>query len=204
MRMLDLFAGRLGWSKAFLSRGWKVTAVDLVRPKEIPEGVMFFPTDVLDWTAEDVAKFDFVCASSPCEQFSVFGMKCFHPNPPYPELGIQLFNHTRQICESAGVPYVMENVRAAQRFVGNAVHHCGSFYLWGSAVPPLLNQGIRKGLNLRNASGPYSSPTARSINGKHSSSKDTANIATIPQELANCVADYAKRFIEQRAAVEVH
>jgi hypothetical protein len=69
--LLDLFAGQLGWAMAFLAKGWKVTAVDLVRPAVIPDGVMFFPTNVMDWTADDLRKFDFVCASPPCEQFSV-------------------------------------------------------------------------------------------------------------------------------------
>jgi hypothetical protein len=38
LRMLDLFAGRLGWTKAFLARGWECVAVDLVEPPEIPQG----------------------------------------------------------------------------------------------------------------------------------------------------------------------
>ena len=46
MRMLDLFAGRLGWSKPFLARGWTVMAVDLVEPPEIPDGVTFRAMDV--------------------------------------------------------------------------------------------------------------------------------------------------------------
>ena len=102
------------------------------------------PGDVRD---EVLGNFDFICASSPCEQFSVHGMKHFHPNPPYPELGIKLFNHTRAICEASGVPYVMENVRAAQQFVGQAVNHCGPFYLWGNAVPVLMPQGVNKGMS---------------------------------------------------------
>src|SRR6476660_8012314 len=145
MRMLDLFAGRLGWSKAFLARGWEVVAVDLVEPPEVPKGCEFRRNNVLNIQAEWCEYFDFICGSSPCEQFSVHGMKHFHPTPPYPELGIKLFEHTRRICEESGVPYVMENVRAAQQFVGNAVHHCGPFYLWGTGVPPLLHRGISKG-----------------------------------------------------------
>src|SRR6185312_5151968 len=105
MRMLDLFAGRLGWSKAFLARGWDVTAVDLVEPPEIPAGVTFLKADVMTLTTEFVTQFDFVCASSPCEEFSVWGMRHFHPNPKFPDTGLKLFNHTRSICEQAGVPY---------------------------------------------------------------------------------------------------
>ena len=41
MRMLDLFSGRWGWSKAFAKRGWECVGVDLTRPPEIPEGCTF-------------------------------------------------------------------------------------------------------------------------------------------------------------------
>ena len=40
-RMLDLFCGRLGWSKAFLAKGWECVGVDLVEPPEIPQGFRF-------------------------------------------------------------------------------------------------------------------------------------------------------------------
>lgn len=159
MRMLDLFCGRFGWGRIFAKKGWEVVGVDLVEPPEIPKGCEFLNADILglmftpnvgfefyqdDYRHFGGTYFDFICASPPCEQFSVHGMKHFHPNPKYPELGIKLFNHTREICEASGVPYVIENVRSAQQFVGNAVHHCGPFYLWGSGVPPIMPQGISK------------------------------------------------------------
>lgn len=204
MRMLDLFAGRLGWSKAFLERGWEVVAVDLSIPPDIPEGCTFNQTDVMALSYNYIRTFDFVCASSPCEEFSVHGMKHFNPNPKYPELGIKLFNHTRSICEESGVPYVMENVRAAQQFVGSAVNHCGPFYLWGNTVPPLMPQGIIKGMT-REAMGFREFKGSLLWNRKnalgHSSSKSknrkemTAANATIPPELSGCVADYAERML---------
>ena len=166
--------------------------VDLIRPPEIPENCTFIEMDIFDWAkTSELVDFsaDFICASSPCEQFSVHGMKHFHPNPPYPELGIKLVNHARAICEESGAPYVMENVRAAQQFVGQAVHHCGPFYLWGNGVPPLLAQGILKGRRLM--TGGYKGQTpAKSDKGA------AAIVATIPPELANCVADYAERILE--------
>jgi hypothetical protein len=245
--MLDLFCGRLGWSKAFLARGWECVGVDLVEPPEIPQGFQFFACDVLEIrigeggyafrpnpVAPDyltpLGQFDFICASSPCEQFSVHGMKHFHPNPPYPELGIKLFNHTREICEESGVPYVMENVRAAQQFVGKAAHHCGSFYLWGNGVPPLMHQGIVKvGGDKDGPTVARMSPeqraehrkefprifpehqkrlrerygmtgTRQAWSGSKARAELTAQVATIPPELANCVADYAERLIEQKVA----
>lgn len=207
MRVLDLFCGRWGWSRAFVARGWTAVGIDLVEPPEVPAGCEFQKRDVLDIDAEFCRQFDFVCASSPCEQFSVHGMKHFHPNPPYPELGIKLFEHTRKICEESGVPYVMENVRPAQQFVGRAAHHCGPFYLWGTGVPLLLNQGIRKGISMgadkfknlgpeeRRAlrkQYPFLSTSSRSPQRKAL----TAQAATIPPELANSVAEYAERILE--------
>jgi hypothetical protein len=216
-RLLDLFCGRWGWSRAFAARGWECVGVDLVEPPEIPDGFKFCQLDVLTLSKYDVCHHlepDFICASSPCEQFSVHGMKHFHPNPKYPELGIKLFNHTRELCEASGVPYVMENVRAAQQFVGNAVHHCGPFYLWGSGVPALMNQGISKGISTGNSELMKSMtreekreyrknfPWASSSSGSALRKSQTAAAATIPPELANCVADYAERLLEQRAVTK--
>ena len=106
MRMLDLFCGRWGWSRAFAARGWECVGIDLTEPPETPTGCTFLKADILglkydatgwwatyDFKLHELGKFDFICASSPCEQFSVHGMKNFHPNPPYPTLGIELFNH---------------------------------------------------------------------------------------------------------------
>jgi hypothetical protein len=227
--MLDLFCGRLGVAKVFAARGWKCVVVDLVEPPEIPPGCTFIQANVLnirvgslfgkplityvrdaklsELFAED---FDFIWASSPCEEFSVHGMKCFHPNPKYPENGIRLFNHTREICEASGVTYVMENVRAAQQFVGKAVHHCGPYYLWGSGVPPLMHQGITK--PFRAASGSYMDKCPpgydrkkwrmlwqKDFENRAGSRKDCPGVAaTIPPELANCVADYAERLLEMK------
>lgn len=203
--MLDLFCGRFGWSKAFAARGWECVGVDLVAPPEIPEGCTFIQQDILDLSKIDLWSrlrwsngFDFICASSPCEQFSVHGMKCFHPNPRYPELGIRLFNHTRSLCEQSGIPYVMENVRLAQNFVGRAQHHCGPFYLWGSGVPVLMPQGIKKGFNRdwnpvtrKRSSAQISQVRCNMGNGEQASIR-----ATIPDELAACVADYAGAILD--------
>ena len=211
MKLLDLFAGCLGWSKAFLERGWEVVAVDLTLPSMlIPEGVDYRLIDVFTITPEWIKRegFNFICASSPCEQFSVHGMKHFHPNPPYPELGLKLFNHTRMLCECSGVPYIMENVRAAQQFVGNAAHHCGPFYLWGSAVPPLMNQGIQKGIHVGTSKAVKGMtleerrvyraqyPWSQQWSTSKQRGRNTAEAATIPPELSACVADYAERILE--------
>ncbi len=166
-------------------------------------GFCYHELDVLDI---DVAwlnfygPFDFICASSPCEQFST--MRNFRPPVLYPELGVKLFKHTRDLCEASGVPYVMENVSGAGRYVGKAVAHCGSYYLWGTAVPTILPQNIRKGMTqlamgCREKKG---RPGWNDRNGKRGQTP-TELVATIPPELANCAATYAERLLEQKNEV---
>jgi hypothetical protein len=215
LKLLDLFCGQFGWSRGFAARGWKCVGVDLVEPAEIPagcefikadvmtlrspgyagrrdsRGVIFFPHEVCDISMQ----FDFACVSSPCEEFSVFGMKHFHPEPKYPDLGIALFTAARELCEGAGIPYVMENVRPAQEFVGTAKHHCGPFYLWGNAVPPLMPQGIRKSKWTAQARPERPGNWSEIFMGTKSVRK--AAVATIPIELSACVAQYAERLLEQ-------
>jgi hypothetical protein len=173
--------------------------VDLLRPAEIPENCNFLCLDVLDLDPAFVrdGHFDFICASSPCEEFSVWGMPHFHPDPKYPAQGIRLFNHTRQLCEASGLPYVMENVRPAQSFVGLAKHHCGPFYLWGTGVPMLVNQGISKAMSQARDRGPDGKRIYAAAADKMWSTKRKQVVATIPPELANCVADYAERILEK-------
>lgn len=233
MRLLDLFCGRWGWSRAFAARGWECVGIDKVTPKIKPENCTFLQWDVLQLSALSILDYkpDFIVASSPCEEFSVHGMKNFHPNPKYPEMGIRLFNHTRAICKASGIPYVMENVRAAQQFIGWATHHCGPFYLWGTGVPPLLPRKAQKkdnfnalpgnlrekilkaGLDLREARNRYQQTpghprrhelamTGGKIFGAATKSRAeaTAAAATIPPELANCVADYAEALLREKVS----
>jgi hypothetical protein len=201
MRLLDLFCGRWGWSRAFAARGWECVGVDWNAPSEIPERCKFLLLNVLliDLAYVKNMHFDFIVCSSPCEEFSVWGMKHFHPNPKYPEMGIKLFNHSRAILEASGVPYVMENVKPAQKFVGQADSRCGSFYLWGNAIPPIMPQGIRKGATQMRRDGRYKRHGG--VDEQMYKAKDVraANLATIPPELASCVADYAERLLEQKS-----
>src|ERR1035441_6124164 len=59
--------------------------------------------------------------------------------PPDNELFKACFRIQREASEAAGhyIPMVVENVRGAQKWVGQARWHYGSFYLWGD-VPALM------------------------------------------------------------------
>lgn len=144
--MVDLFSGRGGWVKGFQAHGWHCIAIDINPQSENPADV-FIQADIAH--LYELPEADFYCCSPPCEQFSVHGMKHFHPNPKWPWLGIALFEHARKLIEATGKPYVMENVRAAQRFIGKAGKQCGSFLLWGSGLPILWppDFGFQKGIS---------------------------------------------------------
>jgi len=59
--------------------------------------------------------------------------------PPSNELFDACFRIQREACEAAGrhIPLIVENVRGAQKWVGQAAWHFGSYYLWGD-VPVLM------------------------------------------------------------------
>ena len=137
--MVDLFCGRGGWTKGFQAHGWHCIGIDLNPQPEYPGE--FIQADIAQLI--ELPPADFYCCSSPCEQFSVHGMKHFHPNPKWPWLGIALFEHARQLIEATGKPYVMENVRAAQGFIGRSDYHCGPFHLWGDGVPWMWPQELK-------------------------------------------------------------
>lgn len=211
--MIDLFAGRMGWSRAFLEKGFRVIAFDIVMPTcEIPEGVEYILRDILTLTAEDLRAYGavFATCSSPCEEFSVHGMKHFHPNPKHPDMGIKLFNHSRDILEDLGIPYVMENVGPTQDFIGECTNHLGPFYLWGPGVPALFppnaykvvkgvamgSGGKMKGMTAGQKKAYRKQFPMLQVGGKSKArSEFTARAAMIPMPIAQAVAEVAARYI---------
>ena len=194
--MCDLFCGRGGWTKGFQAHGWRCIGFDLHPQPDYPGE--FIQADIAH--LHELPEADFYCCSSPCEQFSVHGMKHFHPNPKWPWLGIALFEYARRLMEATGKPYVMENVRAAEKFMGYSQHKCGSFHLWG-AVPPIVPQGVTKGMTQYQAYDPISGKRIL-LGMRRFSSKskqraiETAKIAEIPQELSSHIAQFAERITE--------
>lgn len=138
--MCDLFSGRGGWTKGFQAHGWHCIGIDLYPQPDYP-GEEFIQADIAHLI--ELPPADFYCCSSPCEQFSVHGMKHFHPNPKWPWLGISLFERAKELIEATGKPYAMENVRAAQGFIGKSDYHCGPFYLWGPGLPWFWSPSVK-------------------------------------------------------------
>lgn len=143
---IDLYAGLGGWTEGLLAEGYDVIGFDIERHAY---GDHRYPAQLVlqDVRTINGAQFKdaaLIVASSPCQEFSYRAMpwkraKALGP----PLLGMELFAQAeriqREAIAAAGhfIPMVQENVRGAQKYVGRARWHYGSFYLWGD-VPALM------------------------------------------------------------------
>lgn len=145
--VIELFSGTFGWSQGWLARGGRAIGFDiehLPHHGPVPEGASLVLQDVRTLDGAQFKNAALILASPPCQEFSWRAMpwKKAREAPP-PELGMELFASCfriqREASAAAGrhVPLVVENVRGAQRWVGRAPYHFGSFYLWGD-VPVLM------------------------------------------------------------------
>ncbi len=137
---IDLFCGLGGWTEGLLAEGWDVIGFDRERHNY---GTGYYPAqlvlmDVLAIHGAMFAGADLIVASPPCQEFSYRAMpwKRAKALPP-PFAGTNLFwqcwRIQQEACEAAGryIPMVVENVKGAQKWIGRAKGHYGSFFLWG-------------------------------------------------------------------------
>lgn len=112
MKVLDLFCGLKGWSKAFQERGHEVVTVDILEK--------FNPTLLSDimtlqaWDLEGFGKFDVVLASPPCNCFSCITIGKYwkegKPSNKKTEDAIALVFHTLMLIEGLKPSFwIMEN-----------------------------------------------------------------------------------------------
>ena len=153
---IDLYCGLGGWTEAFIAEGYECIGFDI---EAHDYGTGGYPgelriRDVRSIHGSELKDATCIVGSSPCQEFSYRAMpwKRAKALPP-PYLGIELFNAQfriqREAIEAAGhyIPMVVENVRGAQKWVGRAPWHYGSFYLWGDvpALMPFAKSGAMKG-----------------------------------------------------------
>lgn len=151
---IDLFCGLGGWTDGFLAEGYEVIGFDVERhvygEHRYPAQLVL--QDVCTLHGSQFREAAIIVASSPCQEFSYRAMpwkraKALGP----PELGMRLFAQAariqREASEAAGrhIPMIQENVRGAQKYVGRAQWHYGSYYLWGDvpALMPLTHKGVK-------------------------------------------------------------
>ena len=115
-RALDLFCGAGGMSMGLHRAGFEVVGVDLHPQPEYP--FAFVQADALE---VDLAGFDFIHASPPCQQFTAYRRQPGHVRE-YPNL----IPAMRARLMGAGVPWSIENVPGAP--LEHPVLLCGSMF----------------------------------------------------------------------------
>lgn len=172
---IELYAGRFGWGKGFVSEGFHVVGFDIAHEEwhtPVPKGCELVLQDVLTLHGSQFKDAAVIVASPPCQFWSRMAMPFKCPWKPQElerrkELSFALWNACWRIqreasetatlergCRRCGIyhpattldgcdfeghhiPMVVENVCGAQKWVGRATWHYGSFYVWGD-VPALI------------------------------------------------------------------
>jgi hypothetical protein len=141
---IDLFCGLGGWTEGLLAEGYRVVGFDnhqhVYGEARYPADLVI--QDVLTIHGRQFRDAALIVASPPCQAYSYRAMPWKRAKalpPPDNSLFEACFRIQREATEAAErhIPLVVENVRGAQKWVGRARWHYGSFYLWGD-VPALM------------------------------------------------------------------
>ncbi len=141
---IDLFCGLGGWTEGLLLEGYRVVGFDIERHVygEAQYPAQLVLQDVLTLHGAQFKDATLIVASPPCQAYSYRAMPWKRAKAlPSPDNSLfeACFRIQREASEAAGqhIPLVVENVCGAQKWVGGARWHFGSFYLWGD-VPALM------------------------------------------------------------------
>lgn len=110
-RLLDLFCGAGGCTKGYQDAGFYVVGVDN-RPQPNYCGDEFLCVDVLELGVEFITEGNFsaVHASPPCQAYTTMNNRHASSSPP-------LITETRKLLVESGLPYVIENVPGAKKWL---------------------------------------------------------------------------------------
>ena len=162
--VVDLFCGLGGWTEGLLAEGWRARGYDIEAHEYGDERYPgeFVLQDILALHGRDVADADLIVSSSPCTAYSYMAMPWSRAKAKAAAIRADetgqllrdlnaLFDAQFRIQREANearaakglppVPMVVENVRGAQPWVGEARAAFGSYYLWGD-VPALLPRPV--------------------------------------------------------------
>jgi len=193
---IDLFCGLGGWTEGLLAEGFDVVGFDIER-REYPGQLVI--QDVMTLHGRQFKDVALIVASPPCQGYSYRAMPWSRAKalpPPDNSLFEACFRIQCEASDAAGhrIPMVVENVRGAQKWVGRAKWHYGSFYLWGD-VPALMPMGQREFKSVQDGLGGYggsfgwNNTPMRRGNSKSSGRKQaSAIIAKIPYPLSRHIA----------------
>jgi len=117
-KLLDLFCGAGGASMGYHRAGFDVVGVDIAPQPNYP--FEFFQGDAL---AIDLAGFDIIHASPPCQSFTAYKRR---PNHVKVENYPNLIPQVREMLMATDLPYIIENVPGAP--LRSPIRLCGSSF----------------------------------------------------------------------------
>jgi hypothetical protein len=163
---IDLYCGLGGWTEGLLAEGYDVIGFDI---EQHVYGDHRYPAQLVVQDVRTLRGAQFhsaalIVASPPCQEFSYMAMPWTRAKEKAAAIRAdstgaelerlnRLFNECfriqREACEAAGrhIPLLVENVRGAQPWVGQARWSFGSFYLWGDvpALMPPMSRAVKVG-----------------------------------------------------------
>jgi hypothetical protein len=171
---IDLFCGLGGWTEGLLAEGYRVVGFDIERHVygEAQYPAQLVLQDVLTLHGAQFKDAALIVASPPCQAYSYRAMPWKRAKalpPPDNSLFDACFRIQREACNAASrlIPMVVENVCGAQKWVGRARWHYGSFYLWGDvpALMPIVRGRLKSAVTHRAGDAPFLDFRATKNNG---------------------------------------
>lgn len=108
LKLLDLYCGAGGAGRGYADVGFDVTGVDIADQPNYA-GHLFVQMDALEFLSAYGHKFDVIHASPPCQRYSALSSGTNNSVDKHPDL----LPPTRELLDSLGKPYVIENVIGA-------------------------------------------------------------------------------------------
>ena len=149
-----MYCGLGGWTEGLLAEGYYVVGFDNTRHVygELRYPAQLVIQDVLTLHGKQFKDAALIVASPPCQAYSYRAMPWKRAKalpPPDNSLFEACFRIQAEASDAAGryIPMVVENVCGAQKWVGRARWHYGSFYLWGDvpALMPMVQKCVKVG-----------------------------------------------------------
>jgi hypothetical protein len=122
-RLLDLFCGAGGCSVGYHRAGFDVVGVDITPQPNYP--FEFVQGDALEFLREHGREFDVIHASPPCQANSRL-RHIWQTTEGYDYNHVDMIPETRQLLQTIGKPYVIENVPGAD--LESPIQLCGSSF----------------------------------------------------------------------------